>query len=469
MPRTTKHLFRLLFVMVVGFVSTIVTMPAAHATATANVIIECTSANGGAVYSITVNGDIDGHSTALIYDNGYTQWAAPDEGQLFWEYGTDPNTDSAGSARVNVGDGFSGSTIADVHFDRSQCGVPDNRPPVADPLTGSVDQNTAGTFTLPGHDPDGDVLTYSLVTLPTYGTASVSGDQLTYTPDGIFTGTESFTYQVDDGHGGSAQGSVTIQVDDVDDVTPVPPTFQQVDMLTRKASITIPDSSSVQYHVYRTMQDGVTTWDEGIRTGFYEFQAGETIRVVAENITERSSLAGTTEWVYRTYIPLEVRGAASGFENSFQVTNPNRVPVKLSWSGTSLWLAARTTRVVNTTAFTISWTAVTADDEYVAHGSTVLRQVRPVGAIRFDCRGRREVTKLVMDNRASNVPVIFWAEIGNPDNPAWTGSKKVGAGARVTYIHRGHLKPGRRVYLYAGTSGGNNDRLLARVRVPRGC
>jgi Bacterial Ig domain len=64
-------------------------------------------------------------------------------------------------------------------------------------------------------DPDGDTLTVRTtpVSGPANGTVLLSSDgAFTYTPSSGFTGTDAFTYRVDDGTGRSADGIVTITV-----------------------------------------------------------------------------------------------------------------------------------------------------------------------------------------------------------------------------------------------------------------
>ncbi|MFC1479096.1 Ig-like domain-containing protein [Planctomycetota bacterium] len=56
------------------------------------------------------------------------------------------------------------------------------------------------TFTMKGSDFDEDPLVYIIVDSPSHGTlSSVSGDQVTYTPDGAHIGLDTFTYKVNDG------------------------------------------------------------------------------------------------------------------------------------------------------------------------------------------------------------------------------------------------------------------------------
>ena len=58
--------------------------------------------------------------------------------------------------------------------------------------------NTPASITLAGSDPEGSSLTYSVGT-PTNGTLSGTAPDLTYTPSADYTGSDSFTFTVNDG------------------------------------------------------------------------------------------------------------------------------------------------------------------------------------------------------------------------------------------------------------------------------
>ncbi|TKJ28501.1 Ig-like domain-containing protein [Blastococcus sp. CCUG 61487] len=119
-------------------------------------------------------------------------------------------------------------------------------------------------------DPDGDPLTYTAVTPPARGTATLEGGRLMYRFPYRAEGTDTFTYTVTDGQGNTATGTVTVALW-VDPGTP------------RTPAITIPAPGSatmtwtaapgaVQYRIYR---DGVVvdttsalTWtDSGLLDG----------------------------------------------------------------------------------------------------------------------------------------------------------------------------------------------------------
>ena len=104
-----------------------------------------------------------------------------------------------------------------------------NSAPTADNDAYSVDEDgtlnvAAGSGVLVGDtDPDGDGLTAVNGTQPANGTVSLqTNGSFTYTPDGDFNGSDSFTYQASDGRGNlSAAATVTITVNAVNDA----PTF----------------------------------------------------------------------------------------------------------------------------------------------------------------------------------------------------------------------------------------------------
>jgi serine protease AprX len=71
-------------------------------------------------------------------------------------------------------------------------------------------------------DPDGDVLSVTSVTNGSNGIATLSGNNVIYTPNVDWNGTDNFTYTVWDGNGGTGNGAVTVNVLPVND-PPAPP------------------------------------------------------------------------------------------------------------------------------------------------------------------------------------------------------------------------------------------------------
>jgi hypothetical protein len=94
-----------------------------------------------------------------------------------------------------------------------------NTPPIAEPDTREVDEDTSVTIDVLRNDEDlnGDALTLSDVSAPQHGQATINGANLIYTPTWNFYGTELLTYTVRDPVAQSDVGHVTITVHAVND------------------------------------------------------------------------------------------------------------------------------------------------------------------------------------------------------------------------------------------------------------
>src|SRR5690606_26073682 len=80
--------------------------------------------------------------------------------------------------------------------------TPVNDAPVAIDQQLATDEDTALPLSLAATDVDGDSLTF-VAGQATNGAVSCTGTACTYTPDDDFNGTDSFTFTVDDGNGGT--------------------------------------------------------------------------------------------------------------------------------------------------------------------------------------------------------------------------------------------------------------------------
>ena len=90
-----------------------------------------------------------------------------------------------------------------------------NRNPVANNDNYSVQNGLAMTMAVLANDsdPDNDVLSIASVTQPALGRVAISGSAIVYTPNSTaINGTDSFTYTVSDGKGGTAIASVSVTI-----------------------------------------------------------------------------------------------------------------------------------------------------------------------------------------------------------------------------------------------------------------
>ncbi|HML68752.1 MAG TPA: Ig-like domain-containing protein [Clostridia bacterium] len=70
-------------------------------------------------------------------------------------------------------------------------------------------------------DPEGDTLSIAAVGNPAHGSASISDNKINYVPNQDYYGTDSFTYTVSDGNGGTANATVSVTIKPVNDAPTV--------------------------------------------------------------------------------------------------------------------------------------------------------------------------------------------------------------------------------------------------------
>jgi hypothetical protein len=91
----------------------------------------------------------------------------------------------------------------------------ENQPPVAKDDTATVQENSTDNkinVLANDNDPDGDALSIISVTQPRNGTSTHDDSYAYYTPNKAYTGQDSFTYTISDGHGGTATATVALTV-----------------------------------------------------------------------------------------------------------------------------------------------------------------------------------------------------------------------------------------------------------------
>ena len=134
-------------------------------------------------------------------------------------YAPAPNYNGADRFTYTISDGHGGTASAPVTVAVAAV----NDAPVAANDSYSTPEDTALTVAVPGvlsndTDVDGNSLTALLAAGPSHGTLELrSGGGFTYTPDGNFNGTDSFSYHANDGVLSSPLATVTITVTPVND------------------------------------------------------------------------------------------------------------------------------------------------------------------------------------------------------------------------------------------------------------
>ena len=92
-----------------------------------------------------------------------------------------------------------------------------NSAPVANDQTVTLNEDETTSITLTASDPNGDTLTYQIVTGPSHGTLTGSAPNITYTPVANYNGSDAFTFRVNDGTVDSTDATVTMTVNPLND------------------------------------------------------------------------------------------------------------------------------------------------------------------------------------------------------------------------------------------------------------
>jgi hypothetical protein len=187
-------------------------------------VAQADSASTTAGVAVTINviaNDSDADGDAL----GVGAVTTPAHGSAVASGGTILYTPVAGYVGTDafaytVSDGRGGSASANVAV---SVGARPNQAPIArdDSAATSFGQPVTIAVLTNDSDPDSDLLVIASVGVPAHGTASISGQGVRYVPTPGYSGPDSFTYVIDDGHGGSATATVTITVAAQPNRTPV--------------------------------------------------------------------------------------------------------------------------------------------------------------------------------------------------------------------------------------------------------
>ncbi len=148
-----------------------------------------------------------------------------------------PDSDFSGSDSFtyDIGDGNGGSDTATVNITVD----PVNDPPDALDDSPTTNEDTSVNIDVLANDSDvdGDALTVTGASNPLNGAVTVNPDNsVIYTPDANFNGSDSFTYTINDGNGGSDTATVVIMINAVNDA---PEAFDDLYMTAEDAALNI--------------------------------------------------------------------------------------------------------------------------------------------------------------------------------------------------------------------------------------
>ena len=128
-------------------------------------------------------------------------------------YTPNNNVSGSDSFTFQVNDGVLSSAPATVTITI----VPGNKVPTVSAITTNTLEDVAVGIKLKGSDADGDLLSYSIVSIPAKGALSGTPPNLIYQPGKDQNGIDTFSYKANDGQADSTAATVTINITPVND------------------------------------------------------------------------------------------------------------------------------------------------------------------------------------------------------------------------------------------------------------
>lgn len=192
-----------------------VTINAVNDTPVANNDSAATDEDTPATISVLTNdSDVDGDSLTVSAVTQGAHGSVTNNGSNV-TYSPAANYHGGDSFSYTVSDGHSGTATATVEVTINS--VNDNPLAVADSATTNEDNPATIDVVLNDTDVDGDSLSLSSVGSAAHGSVSIVSGKAVYSPAANYNGNDSFGYVVSDGHGGQANGVVSVTVNPVND------------------------------------------------------------------------------------------------------------------------------------------------------------------------------------------------------------------------------------------------------------
>ncbi len=144
-----------------------------------------------------------------------------------------------------------------------------NDPPVAEPGSVTTQEETPVQITLMGSAPDGEQLTYKIVTGPSHGSLSGTAPSITYTPALNYNGPDNFTFSVNDGKADSDQVMISITVLAVNDA-PIANPQSETAKVNKSVSAALTgsdvDGEPLMFIICKKPEHGILTFDSNFNT-----------------------------------------------------------------------------------------------------------------------------------------------------------------------------------------------------------
>ncbi|NQZ09714.1 MAG: tandem-95 repeat protein, partial [Algicola sp.] len=158
--------------------------------------------------------DVDGDALVIILANSNNGSVALVAGQSLI-YAPNPNYFGADIITYSISDNKGGTDFAFINIDIS----PVNDVPVATNDSANTDEDVPVTVNVLANDfdVDNDPLTITSANASS-GNVTINSSNLTYTPNANFHGTDNVIYVISDGAGSSASGTLTVVVNNLNDI-----------------------------------------------------------------------------------------------------------------------------------------------------------------------------------------------------------------------------------------------------------
>jgi hypothetical protein len=184
----------------------------------------------------------------------------------------------------------------------SSSAPPSNERPVADAQSIATIEDGSAAIALSGADPDGDPITYRIVSLPAHGALSGVAPNVLYTPAPDYNGADTFSFVVNDGRIDSLPATISLTVAAVDDapvagddsVTTEADTPIVINVLSNDADV---DGDAIAISAVADPAHGMAT-DDGTRITYVpdpEFVGTDTFTytIVAAGVTATADVTVT--------------------------------------------------------------------------------------------------------------------------------------------------------------------------------
>ena len=164
---------------------------------------------------ITLSGaDIENDELSYRIEEGALHGSLVQQSNDSWLYTPTANYNGSDSFSFVVNDGLLDSATTSISLVITAV----NDAPIVGVQTADTDEDLPVVINLLGSDVEGDNLTYTIVSQPNHGTATISGEQLTYQSNANYFGEDEFSYIANDGQLDSAPSTVLVTINSVNDI-----------------------------------------------------------------------------------------------------------------------------------------------------------------------------------------------------------------------------------------------------------